>query len=200
MAGGNLTASTARPALFERADGIWTIDGFLSPEECEAWIARGEAIGFAAAPVTTVFGSIAESGVRSNARVMYDDPVAGAALWDRLRPFVPALPDGRRAVGVNERLRLYRYDRGQALRWHTDTTFERLNGERSALTFMVYLNDGFQGGETEFEPLTVVPVPGMALLFRHELVHQGAPVKAGRKYVLRSDVMFAASPPRAEGD
>jgi hypothetical protein len=30
----------------------------------------------------------------------------------------------------------------------------------------------------------------MALVFIHELLHEGAPVIKGRKYVLRSDVMF----------
>jgi hypothetical protein len=30
----------------------------------------------------------------------------------------------------------------------------------------------------------------MRLLFEHSLVHQGAPVLRGHKYVLRTDVMF----------
>jgi hypothetical protein len=30
----------------------------------------------------------------------------------------------------------------------------------------------------------------MALIFRHELFHEGAEVKSGKKYVLRSDVMY----------
>ena len=30
----------------------------------------------------------------------------------------------------------------------------------------------------------------MALIFEHELLHEGAAVTAGRKYVLRSDVMY----------
>ena len=31
--------------------------------------------------------------------------------------------------------------------WHYDGCFERENGERSFLTFMVYLNEGFAGGD-----------------------------------------------------
>jgi hypothetical protein len=30
----------------------------------------------------------------------------------------------------------------------------------------------------------------MALVFEHPVRHQGAPVTAGRKYVLRTDVMY----------
>lgn len=33
--------------------------------------------------------------------------------------------------------------------------------------------------------------PGMVLVFTHNVLHRGAPVETGRKYVLRSDVMFA---------
>ena len=58
---------------------------------------------------------------------------------------------------------------------------------------MAYLNDGFAGGETKFYrgplELTVTPVRGQALVFFHRLLHEGAPVERGRKYVLRTDVI-----------
>jgi hypothetical protein len=38
--------------------------------------------------------------------------------------------------------------------------------------------------------LRVRPEPGKALVFYHYLSHEGAPVTAGRKYVLRTDVMY----------
>lgn len=58
------------------------------------------------------------------------------------------------------------------------------------LTFMIYLNEGYTGGETRFESVSVAGKPGMALVFEHELLHEGAEVTAGVKYVLRSDVMY----------
>ncbi|MCR9199316.1 MAG: 2OG-Fe(II) oxygenase [Planctomycetaceae bacterium] len=84
---------------------------------------------------------------------------------------------------------------------HQDFPFERDNGERSFLTFMIYLNDDFEGGETSFEdsysdepfdPFSVVPQTGMALFFEHGTYHIGELVSHGRKYVLRTDVMYAA--------
>jgi hypothetical protein len=65
--------------------------------------------------------------------------------------------------------------------------------EASRLTFMVYLNEDFGGGATEFDfpKETVRPREGMALVFDHGLQHQGAEVTRGTKYVLRSDVMYA---------
>ncbi len=62
------------------------------------------------------------------------------------------------------------------------------------MTFIVYLNEGFEGGETSFEhnggQLNVIPKTGMALVFVHHRCHTGAEVVSGRKYVLRSDVMY----------
>jgi hypothetical protein len=39
--------------------------------------------------------------------------------------------------------------------------------------------------------IDVKPERGMALLFKHEVLPEGATVNAGRKYVLRTDVMFS---------
>lgn len=95
-------------------------------------------------------------------------------------------------VGLNERFRFYRYDPGQAFRWHTDGWHRRSERERSFHSVLLYLNGGFVGGATEFSPGSpVIPAAGRALLFDHRLMHQGAPVREGRKYVLRTDLMFA---------
>jgi len=49
----------------------------------------------------------------------------------------------------------------------------------------------FEGGETNFAGgISVKPETGMVLVFQHQLLHEGAAVTKGRKYVLRSDVMF----------
>jgi hypothetical protein len=65
---------------------------------------------------------------------------------------------------------------------------------------MIYLNDDFDGGATSFRydyggtsidgALHVTPRRGMALLFHHPILHRGDPVAVGRKYVLRTDVMY----------
>jgi len=60
----------------------------------------------------------------------------------------------------------------------------------SMLTFLLYLNDGYEGGDTQFRWETVKPESGMLLVFPHNQSHQGAEIAAGTKYVLRSDVMY----------
>jgi hypothetical protein len=42
--------------------------------------------------------------------------------------------------------------------------------------------------------IRITPVKGMALLFHHPVLHRGDAVTAGRKYVLRTDVMYGRHP------
>lgn len=173
---------------------IVEVPGAITPGEAEGFIARAEALGFAAAPVSTDAGPVMDAGTRSNARVMVDDARAAATLWDRVRGHVPAHVEGRAARGLNERLRFYRYDPGERFAVHRDGFFRRPDGERSFLTLLVYLNEGFEGGETTFLDgmRAIRPMTGAAVLFPHALWHEGSAVRRGRKYVLRSDVMYAA--------
>ena len=101
---------------------------------------------------------------------------------------------GWKVAGLNERFRFYRYDPGQRFAPHMDGCFQRANWEQSQFTFLVYLNDGFEGGATAFREsrasLPVTPERGKALVFYHRQLHEGLPVVRGRKYVLRTDVMY----------
>jgi hypothetical protein len=204
-------------------DMIFVLYDFLSPEECERFLAESEGAGYGGAPITTGTGFIVRKDIRNNDRVMVDDPALAELLWARVRQFMPVNWFGWEPVGLNERFRYYRYDPGQRFAAHTDGYFQRDNGERSQFTFMVYLNGGFEGGETAFHLprasrraaadrgkqylgkklqgqatavisagglLRVQPERGKALVFAHRQLHEGAPVVRGRKYVLRSDVMY----------
>lgn len=175
---------------------IRTVDGALSAAECRELIANSEQRGYTEAPITTADGFVMRPDVRNNTRYMTDDHALAARLWLRIAEHVPTAINGWRALGLNERFRFYRYDPGQYFRWHVDGCFRRSERERSILTLMLYLNGDFVGGSTDFdnralaEPLSVTPRPGCALIFTHAQLHQGAPVVRGRKYVLRTDVMY----------
>jgi predicted 2-oxoglutarate/Fe(II)-dependent dioxygenase YbiX len=177
-------------------DHIFVLHNFFTPEECDAFIAQSEQAGYEEATITTAAGAVMNKDVRDNARLILDDKELAAGLWQRAGPFVPARIRNWQAVGFNERFRFYRYDPGQQFAPHWDGCFHRDNGEQSQLTFMVYLNDDFNGGETKFyldnrmARLEVKPERGMALVFVHRQLHEGAPVLQGRKYVLRTDVMY----------
>ncbi len=186
-------------------DDIFVIHHFLTPEECAQFIAASEAVGYGDAPITTGAGPVMFKEIRNNDRVMIDDPAMAEMLFERVRPFLPERVRDWEPCGLNERFRYYRYTRGQKFDWHCDGEYHRRNAEESKLTFMIYLNGGIAGGETMFHlhegrvsdadaDLRVLPWAGKALLFRHELLHTGAMVLDGVKYVLRTDVMFREQP------
>jgi predicted 2-oxoglutarate/Fe(II)-dependent dioxygenase YbiX len=187
----------------ELLDGeqVFVIHEFLTPEECAEFVRVTEATGYAAAPITTPGGPVMAPEVRNNERVMIDHTPWAAMLWERVKPLIPSPYLGHAATGLNERFRFYRYDPGQTFRPHIDGHFAR-NDERSQLTFMIYLSGECEGGETvvhiqddgltlpDGAEIRVKPEAGKALVFFHYLLHEGAPVTAGRKYVLRTDVMY----------
>jgi hypothetical protein len=176
---------------------VFVIRDFLPAEECEALIQRSEGMQYEPG---TVADHVIED-VRNNERVILDDPVLAESLFSCARPHLPARLDGRDLVGFNERFRFYRYSPGQTFKPHRDGAHHRYEQlERSELTFMIYLNGEATGGETNFfadmrqaferRPfLTVRPERGMALVFVHRIWHEGAVMRGGRKYVLRTDVM-----------
>lgn len=142
------------------------------------------------------------------------------------------LYDKSQFVGMNARWRLYRYYPGSIYRPHVDGAwpqsgkilkYNQNNNDgscneyeyeydvskgkiRSRLTFLIYLNEGFQGGHTTYFTPNVMkegeiyghkisPRVGMAVLFPHgekagSLVHEGSNLESGVKYVLRSDALY----------
>jgi len=171
-------------------DEVFTVDEFFSVEECEEAIMIAENLGFADASVTTSLGPQMMPQLRNNERVILDDSEWAAELWQGITDYIPQSLDKWTACGVNERLRFYRYDAGQRFDWHRDGAFRRNGNERSFLTFMVYLHAGCEGGSTLFQDFQIVPQAGTALFFNHPLMHCGQEVVSGRKYVLRTDVMY----------
>jgi len=169
---------------------IITIPDVLSAVECSDHIARSEQIGYGAAPVITFRGPEINEEVRNNDRILVDDHELAAFIWPRVRDHIPTILDDREALGLNERFRYYRYKPGQKFALHRDGSFRRENGEESKLTCILYLNNDFSGGETKVKDRVIEPQRGMALIFRHEFLHEGRPVLAGKKYVLRTDVMY----------
>ncbi len=96
------------------------------------------------------------------------------------------------SVKQGEPLQVLRYLPGQEYRPHFDALGETDN--QRILTFLVYLNDGYEGGGTRFmrSNLAVSGRKGDALLFRNaddqgrpdpNSQHAGDPVEAGQKFI-----------------
>lgn len=179
-------------SLDHTAPLVWTVPGVVDAAGCARLIALIEARGPQAAPITTGAGFVMRPEIRNNTRVVFDDPALAADLFARVRHTLPPALCGMRVVGANERFRGYRYQPGQRFAAHYDGSFARDPHERSLLTLLLYLNDGFGGGATGFLDFerAVVPRTGTVVLFQHPLLHEGGTVHAGVKYALRSDVMY----------
>jgi prolyl 4-hydroxylase len=172
------------------ASHIYTIDNFWRTHECIDFIAKSEDIGYEPAKVGTANVQVVMEDVRNNERVIYKDMQLADRLWQQLKPYAPEKIGNSIAIGLNELFRFYKYHPGQKFKKHRDQSYIRENGEASYYTFMIYLNDEYVGGETVFNDIVIKPKQGMALLFFHDLEHEGSAVTQGIKYVLRTDVMF----------
>ena len=169
---------------------IWTIENFISKKECETLILFSEQQGYEEAKVSLTTGAKIMKGIRNNYRLVYKDVNLANKYWQTLKKFCPNTLEKNEASGLNEQFRFYKYESDQRFKRHIDGRFKRSDQEESRVTFMIYLNDDFSGGETKFDNVTISPKTGTALCFIHEQKHEGCPVPEGTKYVIRSDVMY----------
>lgn len=181
--------------IISPAPHIYQLRQFFTADECREHIALSEAASFSGATVQTGSGQRRVEQVRNNDRAIIFNTAMAQSLWKRLAAFAPEKIGNSVATGLNEMFRYYRYGPGQQFRWHRDMSFIRNESEASYYTFMVYLNDDFEGGETKFVQLDIKPEAGTALIFLHSLTHNGEAVTAGTKYVLRTDIMYQLKSP-----
>lgn len=179
---------------------LWMVDAVLTREECARLIAEYEPGTWFPATINAAGGRVVETHVRSSSTAIVKDAELAKDLYARIYPHLPStmedklgrVPRHVQPAGLYLPLRIYRYEPGQHFGLHHDQSYQHVDGRRSLLTFMVYLNEGFEGGTTTFpeQKQVVVPRTGMALLFQHMLLHSGERVVSGTKYVLRSDILF----------
>jgi len=135
----------------------------------------------------------------NNTRVMIDSLDFADHLYQRVKDFIPPTWNQRERACLNERLRFLRYHKGEYFGPHFDGEYRRDDGERSYITLMLYLNEGFEGGNTTFLDMNsearyeVNLQTGMVLLFQHDIFHEGSLLKGGAKYCMRTDVMYSKS-------
>jgi predicted 2-oxoglutarate/Fe(II)-dependent dioxygenase YbiX len=168
-------------------------------EECQQWLEAIADKPFERALINIGFGKQAlDEEVRFHDRWMVDDKDKAEEIWGRIKDVVAKeFRNSDVAVGLNERLRVLRYGKGHFFKAHYDGMFQK-DGAYSLLTVMLYLNDGFEGGETvildenDVSFQTVYqPKAGSVLVFDQDLYHEGRALLGDKeKVVVRTDVMF----------
>lgn len=160
---------------------LYTLEHFLSAEECERTIALA---GQHLMPSPLTYATADESFRTSQSAELchLPDPVA-SQLDEKIC----------RTLGIrtdySEGIQAQRYEAGQQFKPHWDyfppgtNQYERYAGVRGnrTWTFMVYLNEGMEGGATRFTELdlAITPKLGMAL-FWNNLNPDGSPNPATR--------------------
>lgn len=200
--------------------GAFVLSDLLSSDECASIREASESIGYRPdVPLSS------QPDERAQNVVLMATEKQNDALFARVKHLLPQEFGQDRLFGINRRWRLYRYNEGNVYRKHLDGAWPASGvreeqgrkeylydayggGTRSRLTFIVYLNDDFEGGETTFfvpqpslegalESRPVRPRVGCATVFPHgdtgvPLLHEGSSVTKGTKYLLRTDVVYAS--------
>lgn len=203
--------------------GAFQLHNVLSEAETSRLIALTESLGYLPdAPVSL------GRDIRHNDNLTWVvDELTDALIWQRVQDCFDDLGDvylGRRALGLNARFRFYRYQTGDFFKPHTDGSWPGsrvIDGELvtnayadrwSQISFLIFLNDDFSGGATQFwvdasnpelparnqsnvRKVDVRTPAGGVLCFPHgqhplHCLHSSEPIEQGRKYIIRTDVLF----------
>lgn len=123
-----------------------------------------------------------------------DSPVLALRLFYRLVASLPCRREDAELAGLKPLLRCVEYRRGEGTRLHRDPARETIDGHRSQLSVLVFLNDRFGGGGIEFPELgrRVEARAGRACVFSHGLAHIDDVVERGRKFVLETEVFYSS--------
>ncbi|CAN8101063.1 unnamed protein product [Discula destructiva] len=223
----HLSSSPAPPTAHHKhptVPNLHLLKDVLTPAECTQIIGAAEKIGFT--PDAPIRAAGEEASILAHNFYWLADTAFCTALWARVAPLIPATITGRRVRGLNRRFRVYRYVPGAEYRAHVDGAWppsgvsaegkyvydaSPAGGKQSSLfTFLLYLNDEFEGGETTYflpgaregvlNAYPLKPIQGSVALFPHgevegNLLHEGTGVRkavAGpsAKYVIRTDVEY----------
>eukprot|EP00005_Dracoamoeba_jomungandri_P007958 CAMPEP_0174264826 /NCGR_PEP_ID=MMETSP0439-20130205/24139_1 /TAXON_ID=0 /ORGANISM="Stereomyxa ramosa, Strain Chinc5" /LENGTH=204 /DNA_ID=CAMNT_0015350945 /DNA_START=76 /DNA_END=687 /DNA_ORIENTATION=+ len=194
----------------EGVDGAFKLYNLLSREECEELIEETEKRGYndrTHPNYQNTYIDSKEMQNRTNTRHVWEmDKEFCSKISQKIYPFVPkTIQLGERTWNVcdefncfNNMCRFYKYEAEQMFGMHKDNAYTRGNGERSNLSFLIYLNDDFEGGETtffkwvestqEFADIPVSPVQGMALAFHH--AGKLSPFHEGSKHTTPGKVKY----------
>jgi prolyl 4-hydroxylase len=204
------TEHTAQ-VLRQNIDGnqIYLLRQLMTPSECRALIEEARRIGFTQAGLAIGDEQYrVNEKARNNKRVIIESRELAQTLWRRAKKQLNQTHEGARVVGLNERFRIYQYEAGQYFAPHYDLRMKLPDGE-SRESFMIYLNENFEGGTTRFfeqkprgehrsrkrnnhERFSVKAPTGGAVVFDHLLLHEGSAVTKGIKYAVRTDVVYGS--------
>lgn len=219
----NVDVSAIERHELMQVPGAFQLFNVLTKEECEKLISISEQLGFL--PDAAV--SLPRSVRHNDSLTWIVDEQTDGIIWQRIAHLMDdrqAIFGGSKALGINARFRFYRYNPKDYFKPHSDGSWPGsrvINDELvanaypdrySQMTFLIFLSEGFKGGETRFlvnaddstKPATrndnvknvdIRTPAGGILCFPHGMhplhcIHSSVPITDGVKYIIRSDVLF----------
>ena len=191
------------------------LHNFITPTEIDQIIRQSTTFGLS--------DSRYPSSYRICERVSAQAGLFKMALFERLAPFLSdilvqnefrekGIPDNVcegtwHPYALNPTFRVVKYSPGGFFYPHYDGGFQISRTNTSIKTLMIYLNDGFEGGTTNFyedfgsikpyekpdSSLAIhqyTPKAGDCLIFNHAMLHDGGKLEGGEKWICRSEVMY----------
>jgi prolyl 4-hydroxylase len=171
------------------APQVWLFERLLSEAECAHVIARARPLLQPSVVVDPITGQLRPDPVRTSDGAAFPWALEDLVIHALNRRIAAASGTD---LAAGELLHVLRYAPGQEYRPHFDA-FNRIDNQR-IFTMLVYLNEGYGGGETLFthNGLKVAGRTGDAILFRNAdgigrrdetSQHAGLPVTAGEKFL-----------------
>ncbi len=192
-----------RDFLISKNQTIFQLDNLLTALEVDILNRSAENLGFE---------SIAKEyprGYRDCTRVVAMSKFLGDLIWKRIIPIfqksdlnnvTPSYKGSEGkwiATSVNPCFRFSKYSGHGKFSRHKDGGYDISTEHRSIFSLIVYLSQDFDGGQTKFysfdpesQCVTVQPRIGRAIIFNHDIEHEGLEVHGGTKLIFRTDVMF----------
>ena len=203
------------PAQIEPNAGSFVVlDDVLAPRACRELIAEADAdrwvtstaeLNRARTPGRPVRATLAPRrvsepseprhlvGTQQRPRfALIEAPLLALRLFYRLVAELPLSREGAELAGLKPLFRCTEFRAGEGTRAHCDPTRETSEGQRSQLSVVVFLNEGYRGGAVSFPDLgrRVEARAGRAIVFPHGLSHVDECVESGRKFVLETEVFY----------
>jgi len=190
----------------------FVLSGVLDVDYCNHLIRMTEDKQYTPAVINTGSEHVIDTSIRNNSRYMTHDSDITNYIFDKIKEFIPVTFNGRKLVGIYDKMRYLKYRPGEYFKPHYDGITELDHGRVSMLTVQLYLNDNFTGGTTRFlsdnfdtivdttidttidttgeQFVDVIPQTGSVLIFEHEILHEGCILLSGTKYTVRMDILY----------
>lgn len=176
---------------------LQVLENFLTPEECDYFISLiDENHQTSTVTAKGEFGTVDTKHRTSSTCHMSSDDEKVSSLKQRIADL------NGYDVSTGESLQGQLYEPGQFFKPHYDwfdgTTYDQhcLSSGNRIKTFMIYLNDDFEGGETNFPNLgrKIKAKKGSAVVWDNmkdgetieDVLHEGVEVESGKKYIITS--------------